>query len=47
MYSLGKMGAQKHSAVKGNLEKVKTMFVCRSCLGSMKNDEPVEKSMNW
>jgi hypothetical protein len=33
------------SDVKGNLEKVKMMFVCRRCLGSMKDDDLVEKSM--
>jgi hypothetical protein len=30
--------------VKGSLEKVKTTFVCR-CLGSMKDDDLVEKSV--
>jgi hypothetical protein len=29
--------------VKGSLEKVKTTFVCRRCLGSMK-DDLIEKS---
>jgi hypothetical protein len=31
--------------VKGSLEKVKTKFVCRRCLGSMKDDDLVEKSV--
>jgi hypothetical protein len=34
---------KKCSDMKGSLEKVKTMFVCRRCLGSMKNDDPIEK----
>jgi hypothetical protein len=38
------MGAQKCSDVNGNLENVKTTFVCRRCLGSMKDDDLVEKS---
>jgi hypothetical protein len=35
---------KKCSDVKGSLEKVKTMFVCRRCLGSMK-DDLIEKSV--
>jgi hypothetical protein len=38
-------GSTKSSDVKGNLEKVKTMFVCRRCMRSMKNDDLVEKSV--
>jgi hypothetical protein len=36
---------KKCSDVKGSLVKVKTTFVCRRCLGSMKDDDLVEKSM--
>jgi hypothetical protein len=34
---------KKCSDVKGSLEKVKTTFVCRRCLGSMKDDDLVEQ----
>jgi hypothetical protein len=36
---------KKCSDVKGYLEKVKTTFVCRRCLWSMKDDDQVEKSV--
>jgi hypothetical protein len=39
------MGAQNCSDVKGSLEKVMVMFVCRRCLGSMEDDDPVEKNV--
>jgi hypothetical protein len=42
---LHKMGAQKCSDVKGSLGKVKTMFVCRRCLESMKDDDWVKRSV--
>jgi hypothetical protein len=47
MYSLGRMGAQKCSDVKGNLEKVEMTLVCRRCLGNMKDDDLVEKGVKW
>jgi hypothetical protein len=39
------MDAQKCSDVKGSLEKVMTMFVCRRCKGNMKDVNVIEKSV--